>query len=66
MTSQMVLDSDGRSYEQIVDQKQSTLRRAYSYSDNVKITGHFAGGIRESAGNWRNMIALRGTKQWRD
>jgi hypothetical protein len=36
---QMVLDSDGRPYEKIVDQKQSTLRAMTLTPDNVKIIG---------------------------
>ena len=40
LTVQMVLDSDGRPYEKIVDQKQSTLRALVLTPDNVKIIGH--------------------------
>src|SRR5882724_5262493 len=40
LTVQMVLDSDGRPYEKIVDQKQSTLHALTLTPDNVKIIGH--------------------------
>jgi hypothetical protein len=40
LTVQMVLDSDGRPYEKLVDQKQSTLRALTLTPDNVKMIGH--------------------------
>ena len=40
LTVQMVLDSDGRPYEKLVDQKQSTLHALTLTPDNVKMIGH--------------------------
>jgi hypothetical protein len=40
LTVQMVLDSEGRPYEKLLDQKQSTLRALTLTPDNVKMIGH--------------------------
>jgi hypothetical protein len=40
LTVQMVLDSEGRPYEKILDQQQSTLRALTLTPDNVKRIGH--------------------------
>ena len=40
LTVQMVLDSEGRPYEKVVDQQQSTLHALTLTPDNVKMIGH--------------------------
>jgi len=40
LTVQMVLDSEGRPYEKVVEQQQSTLHALTLTPDNVKIIGH--------------------------
>ena len=40
LTVQMVLDSDGKPYEKVVSQQQSTLQALTLTPDNVKIIGH--------------------------